>query len=165
MALHVLVPFDDSDPARAALEHAIDQFPDADVSVLAVADHSEIAPVPTDVGEQSGGEALVELASDRAESAQSVASEGDGARITTAFRGGSPAREIVDYVEEEDVNHVVIGTEGRSGVSRVLLGSVAETVVRHSPVPVTVVHADDELPDREGADEDEAGTHAPTRTD
>ncbi|MFW6265865.1 MAG: universal stress protein, partial [Halanaeroarchaeum sp.] len=43
------------------------------------------------------------------------------------------------YVEETDVDHVVIGSHGRSGVGRILLGSVAERVVRRSPTPVTVV--------------------------
>ena len=52
---------------------------------------------------------------------------------------GRPARTIVDYAEQEDVDAVVIGSHGGEAVGRVLLGSVAETVVRRSPVPVTVV--------------------------
>jgi nucleotide-binding universal stress UspA family protein len=52
---------------------------------------------------------------------------------------GVPSRAIVEWAEENEVDGVVIGSHGREGVSRVLLGSVAETVVRRSPVPVTVV--------------------------
>ena len=52
---------------------------------------------------------------------------------------GRPARTIVDYAEQEDVDAVVVGSNGREGISRILLGSVAETVVRRSPVLVTVV--------------------------
>ena len=51
----------------------------------------------------------------------------------------SESANIVEYVETHDVDHVVIGSHGRKGLSRVLLGSVAELVVRRSPVPVTVV--------------------------
>jgi nucleotide-binding universal stress UspA family protein len=46
---------------------------------------------------------------------------------------------IVTYADENDVDHVVLGSHGRKGLTRVLLGSVAEAVVRRSPVPVTVV--------------------------
>ena len=52
---------------------------------------------------------------------------------------GKPAREIVSYAEKGDVDHIVMGSRGRSGLSRLLLGSVAETVVRRAPTPVTVV--------------------------
>jgi nucleotide-binding universal stress UspA family protein len=55
---------------------------------------------------------------------------------------GDPANEIVAYAEETDVDHIVVGSHGRSGLSRVLLGSTAEKVVRRSPVPVTVVKGD-----------------------
>jgi nucleotide-binding universal stress UspA family protein len=52
---------------------------------------------------------------------------------------GRPSRAIVEYAEEHDIDHIVMGSHGRSGVTRILLGSVAETVVRRSPVPVTIV--------------------------
>ena len=48
------------------------------------------------------------------------------------------AEEAFDKIEELDVDHVVMGSRGRRGVSRILLGSVAEAVVRRSDVPVTV---------------------------
>lgn len=138
MARHVLVPYDDSEPAQSALEHALEEFPDAMVTVLAVADQSEMHPVPAGTGEASPGEEIAAVAEERVESARSIADDRK-ARFRAELRGGAPANEIVDYVEGSDVDHVVIGSEGRSGISRVLLGSVAESVVRHSPVPVTVV--------------------------
>ncbi|WP_341850678.1 universal stress protein [Natronococcus wangiae] len=52
---------------------------------------------------------------------------------------GSSARAIVQYAEEHDIDHIVLGSHGRTGTSRVLLGSVAETVARRAPVPVTIV--------------------------
>ena len=55
---------------------------------------------------------------------------------------GSPAREIVDYAEEEGIDVIVMGTHGRSGVDRLLLGSVAERVVRSSTVPVLTIRVE-----------------------
>ena len=52
----------------------------------------------------------------------------------------SPAREIANYAHEQKVDLVVIGTHGRSGISRMLIGSMAEKVVRLAPCPVLTVH-------------------------
>lgn len=56
---------------------------------------------------------------------------------------GEPWHAIVTYAEESECDLVVIGTHGRAGLSRWLLGSVAEKVVRTSHVPVLTVRADD----------------------
>lgn len=50
---------------------------------------------------------------------------------------GSPAHEIVSFAEAEGVDLIVIGTHGRTGLFHVLMGSVAESVVRHANCPVT----------------------------
>ncbi len=52
---------------------------------------------------------------------------------------GEPTREIVDYAEENEIDHIVIGSHGRTGETRLLLGSVADMVVHRSPVSVTVI--------------------------
>jgi nucleotide-binding universal stress UspA family protein len=52
----------------------------------------------------------------------------------------SPARAIVEYARDEGIDLIVLGTHGRGAVSRVLLGSVAERVVRTAPCPVLTVH-------------------------
>jgi nucleotide-binding universal stress UspA family protein len=52
---------------------------------------------------------------------------------------GNPADEIVNFAEKNDIELIVIGTLGKTGVQRFLLGSVAENVIRHSKVPVLVV--------------------------
>ena len=51
---------------------------------------------------------------------------------------GDPATEIVRIAEEEKAGMIVLGTHGRTGMSRLLMGSVAEGVVRRSPCPVIV---------------------------
>ena len=57
-------------------------------------------------------------------------------------RTGYPASEILDYMEENDIDLTVIATHGRTGLDRVLLGSVAERVLRQLPKPVFVVKPD-----------------------
>ncbi|MDZ7731022.1 MAG: universal stress protein [Natrialbaceae archaeon] len=74
------------------------------------------------------------------EEADTLAADHNDA-ITTDSIVGKPAKAIVAYAEEHDVDHIMIGSHGRKGVSRVLLGSVAERVARRSPVPVTIVPA------------------------
>ncbi|MFC6976692.1 universal stress protein [Halomicroarcula sp. GCM10025709] len=62
-----------------------------------------------------------------------------GCEITTAIEIGRPARSILDYADEHDIEHILMGSHGREGVSRLVLGSVAERVVRGAPIPVTIV--------------------------
>ncbi|MFC6988592.1 universal stress protein [Haloplanus sp. GCM10025708] len=141
MTNQILVPVDGSEPSEKALDFALEQFPDADVVALTVVD-------PTDIGYASieatpnTFQKLHEAARKEAErvlgEARDRAAERDR-EIGTETSVGAPSRAIVDYAEEHDVDQIVIGSHGRKGVTRVLLGSVAEAVVRRSPVPVTVV--------------------------
>lgn len=59
--------------------------------------------------------------------------------IETAVRVGQPSKQILSYVREIDADGVAMGTRGRSGEHSFLLGSVAERIVRTSPVPVLTV--------------------------
>jgi universal stress protein A len=58
---------------------------------------------------------------------------------TKAVREGKTWVEICDAAKEENADIIVIGSHGRTGLSHVLIGSVAETVVRHASCPVLVV--------------------------
>lgn len=135
----ILVAYDGSRPAQEAVEHAIGQFPDEEIVLLRVV---ELADSYAEAGIGILRENLKER---RRELSEAVSADLDELidatdiefRIETA--AGEPAREIVRFAEENDITHVVVGNHGRTGVSRVLLGSVAERVVRRSPVPVTVV--------------------------
>lgn len=59
--------------------------------------------------------------------------------VIREVRHGSPFLEIVRYAKEHDIDLIVMGTHGRSGLAHVLLGSVAEKVVRKAPCPVLTV--------------------------
>ncbi len=141
MPLQILVPFDNSEPAREALEYAFELFSDAEITVLTVVDLSDVHHTPEALGElftEEEAEGVRAEVKDQLEAAEEF-SEEHGITIQTATRVGAPSKVIVEYAQTEDVDHIVMGSHGRSGVTRILLGSVAEVVVRRSPVPVTVV--------------------------
>lgn len=140
MGQRILVPVDDSDRSNEGLEFALEQFPDAEFTVLHV-----VASGTGDLGALSGTSGEVpdeELAEERAatvlEEAEAIASE-HGVEVRTDQIRGRPDRAIVRYIEQNEHELVVLGSHGRDGVARVLLGSVAEKVVRRSPIPVLVV--------------------------
>jgi universal stress protein A len=57
----------------------------------------------------------------------------------TATRTGTPFVEIIDYAKTENIDLIVMGTHGRSGIEHILIGNVAEKVVRKSPCPVLTI--------------------------
>lgn len=137
MDQHILVPFDGSDTARNALRRALDEHPEADVTVLYVIDLSELSYGVEGGAAENLHDAEKEEAEDLFEEAREIAAE-YGESIGTTTEVGQPEDVIVEYAERGDIDHVVMGSHGRSGLSRILVGSVAETVVRESPVAVTV---------------------------
>ncbi|HEY8947041.1 MAG TPA: universal stress protein, partial [Polyangiaceae bacterium] len=60
--------------------------------------------------------------------------------VSGSFRDGDAGKEILAAASEGEADLIVVGTHGETGVWRLLLGSVAEYVVRHSAVPVLSVH-------------------------
>jgi K+-sensing histidine kinase KdpD len=68
-----------------------------------------------------------------------VAALGSGVDVVSAILSGPPARAIVGYARRHHVDLIVMGTHGRTGVSRAVLGSVAEAVVRRAPCRVLTV--------------------------
>lgn len=64
-------------------------------------------------------------------------------RVIRTVRVGNPSQEITEYAGKHDVDLIVLGTHGRSGLSHLLIGSVAEKVVRLAKCPVLTVHPTD----------------------
>lgn len=141
MADRILVPIDGSEQAWTALDYVLRERSEDEIVVLHVINPME-GVYATDAMGGDYWEGWYDNAEDRAaglfEEARDRASE-RGVAIETAKETGQPSQAIVDYAGAHDVDHIVIGSHGRSGVSRILLGSVAETVVRRADVPVTVV--------------------------
>jgi nucleotide-binding universal stress UspA family protein len=62
-----------------------------------------------------------------------------GVKVEPVFLKGIPADKILEYAEENNIDLIVMGTHGLTGIKRFLIGSVAESVVRHSKAPVMVI--------------------------
>lgn len=136
----VLVPHDGSEPSEHALAHAMEVAPDARVTLLTVIDPS--SGFGSGAGAPGAAEVWYRSEKERVESQLTDAkqtAEQRGMAVETVVEMGRPARTIIDHAHSNDVDRIIMGSHGRRGVSRLLLGSVAETVVRCSSVPVTVV--------------------------
>jgi nucleotide-binding universal stress UspA family protein len=135
---NVLVPTDGSDAATHAADHLLESAAalDATVHVLSVVDDSALGP---DVRSTVAGKESEQAA---AEAVDAVVSAAETHGVTDLVRNvehGRPAAVIFDYIETKDVDAVGMGTTGRRGTDRILLGSVAEKTVRSASVPVMTV--------------------------
>jgi len=63
-------------------------------------------------------------------------------RVESTILEGNPANEIVDFAEKNDIDLIVMGTHGKTGTQRFLIGSVSENVVRHSERAVLVARGE-----------------------
>lgn len=145
----ILLPVDGGEHSERATEHAIEfaRRYDAELTVLFVVwtgtPYSGIEGHGLEVGDyvdalEADGEQLVNAAARKAREAGV-----DDVR-TLVKRSSDIGQAIQDAIEETETDLVVMGTHGRSGVSRFLIGSVAEQTVRSADVPVMAVRRPDE---------------------
>jgi nucleotide-binding universal stress UspA family protein len=137
----ILVPTDGSAGMQSVVDHAVTLAEEhgATVHGLYVVDTASLTDVPMEASMDGVSQALREEGNMALE--QLERSAGD-VPVVTAVVEGSPSRDITEYAAENPCDLVVMGTHGRSGVDRLLLGSVAERVVRTSPVPVLTVRVE-----------------------
>jgi nucleotide-binding universal stress UspA family protein len=154
----ILVPTDFSECSEAALRYA---------TVLARSFGSELHLLH--VPERPGKIAETEFPIGLFEKLQSAARDRLGMLLTPdgqpvlhtelVMRIGSPCAEIVRYAHNGDVDLIVMGTHGRGSTGRMVLGSVAESVVRKAPCPVLTIHH----PQHEFLRPDVAPAHTPAQ--
>ncbi|WP_338741819.1 universal stress protein [Haloplanus salilacus] len=136
----ILVPTDGSDAALAALDHALsiaDRF-DATVHALYVVETDPIGHSAPALDRDSVREALQDEG-ERAVAAVEERSAERGVASTGDVIEGVPETAILDYVDEGGIDLIAMGTHGRDGLDRYLVGSVTERVIRRTHVPVVVV--------------------------
>ncbi len=146
MATRILLPVDRSDHAETAYNLAVDLFDSGTIVLLHVIDPAD-ASFSAETSVPNIPEDWYETRRNRAEqqfAALDTMAEDAGLETEHLVETGKPAATIVETATEEEIDHIVMGSHGRQGVSRILLGSVAETVVRRSPVPVTVAREQSE---------------------
>lgn len=145
----ILVPTDFSEFSQRALDHAVG-LADAFGSELHVL-HVLTSPA-LGLGDATGtaySKSFAEYEQDLREEAENRLKElpiqlpEPGGRITRATRVGSAFVEIIQYSKSKNIDLIVMGTHGRSGLKHVLLGSVAERIVRKAPCPVLTVRDPD----------------------
>lgn len=162
----LLIPIDGSEFSRKVLSHVCNIVsPDAfEITLLQVADPPPqmIAPPPSTTYVGIGGNTIpstittnpryahtvypaqaeesltLELIDEMAQDAKLL--EDAGFTVSREVRFGDPAKEIITFVEHEGVNLLAMATHGRSGLPRLLMGSVAEAVLRRLAVPILLVH-------------------------
>lgn len=141
--MKVLVPIDGSDTALRAIDSLLAKLPNwvppVDIHLVNVQN-----ALRKDVGQFVGTDDIRRYHQDEGTKALAAAR----ARLDAAgvpythhvFVGDDPAQVLVQFVKDNGVNEVLMGSHGRSGLTQMLLGSVAREVLRHAGVPVTLVN-------------------------
>lgn len=142
----IVAPVDGSEPSDAAVSLAVQIARDQGATIVFV--HvCEVAKIAAMVGgptvgvdpsyaleaEREWGEIALRSASERAGNAD--------VKGETCIEEGSSVTTILDVARERNADLIVMGSHGRGGIARALLGSVTEGVLRHSPIPVLVTRA------------------------
>ena len=148
--MKILLAIDGSACSQAATRAVVDQFPRerAEVRVL----HADDWPnrLPTSLAFAEGPSAasdILDVRDERRRQGEELVSraaqqlQAAGFQTSTAVRDGDPRHAILDVAAEWGPDVIVLGSHGRRGMNRFLLGSVSESVVRHAPCSVEIVRA------------------------
>ena len=140
----ILVPTDFSDFSKPALTYgcAMAARFDAELHLLhVVPDPAMLVPEAAAFSVESMEAQTEMLRIEAMKTLNTLPPDGwsDGKPVVREVRVGAAFMEIIDYAREKDIDLIVIGTHGRSGLMHVLMGSVAERIVRKSPCPVLTV--------------------------
>ena len=136
MFARILVPTDFSAPSEVALAYGrglANQF-DAALHLMHVAENPFLRAVAMD------RHVLEEAAVRRLQESLTEAERRRGS-VAIVEQSDEPANEILRYAKSMNIELIVMGTHGRTGLARVVVGSVAEAVVRAAPCPVLTVHS------------------------
>lgn len=136
----ILIATDGSGYTKNAVGYGIDlaKNTDAKLYTIYVVDTAAFASIPMD----AAWESMYELLRQEGDVAMKYVAEKaneEGLEVEANIIEGHPADEIIKYSEKNAISLIVLGTLGKSGLDRFLLGSVAEKVVRNSKIPVLVV--------------------------
>ncbi len=141
----ILVATDGSEQNQQAVMEAVGlaKSEKAELHCLYIVDTIAFASLPMDVTWENVYNVLYQEGKEAIELVKKQAKK-DGVKFFSSVLEGNPAVEIVKYAQENSVDLIVVGTLGRGGLSRFLLGSTAEKVIRTAPCPVMVVRQPEE---------------------
>jgi nucleotide-binding universal stress UspA family protein len=138
----ILVPSDFTETSDRALDFAIELARKFDASITVVHVYQIPAMGFADGGYIAGAEVASQLSTAGQKRLDGVvdSKKTSGVPMSAILREGVAWEEVNAVAKEIDANLIVIGTHGRRGLARALLGSVAENVIRTSTIPVLVIH-------------------------
>ena len=147
----LLVPTDGSAEVERAVEYAVEfaREHDATIRTVYVVNAASYGGLPMETAWDGISDALRDEGTEAVERVEALA---DGVPVETAVLEGSPSRVIAEEASADGCDLVIMGTHGRGGIDRLLLGSVAERVVRCSTVPVLTVNVEDDRAEGESVD-------------
>ena len=138
----ILVPIDFTETSDRALDYAVDLAKQLGASIIVM--HAYELPI---YGFPDGAlVASVDVATRISQASQEGLNaalekrKGSGVDLRAILRDGPPAEEIATVAREQSVDLVVLGTHGRRGLRRAIMGSVAEEVIRECACPVLTIH-------------------------
>ena len=136
----ILVPTDGSDFAKKAQKHALflSKVCGAEIIAVSVTENNFVNGLPLDDEIYQLNQILKERSEENLKEFDDL--NEDDLKITHVIREGSPARVILEVAQEEDVDLIVMGSSGKSGFDRFIMGSVADKVVNSAKCAVLVVH-------------------------
>ena len=136
----ILVPTDGSEFAKKAQRHALflSKISGAKLIAVCVTENSFVNGLPLDDEIYQLNQILKERSEENLKEFDEL--NEDDLEITHVIREGSPARVILEVAEEEAVDLIVMGSSGKSGFDRFIMGSVADKVVNSAKCAVLVVH-------------------------
>lgn len=141
----IFIATDGSQHNKRAIDYGIElaRLACGKVIVGYVLDTAAFTSLPTDVGWEMMYELMENEAKEAVEYVNNLAST-KNVEVEKVILEGHPSHEIIEYSQKNEIDVIVMGTLGKSGLDRFLLGSVAEKVTRNSNVPVLVVRGSSE---------------------
>ncbi len=144
MFANIVVPIDGSSPSDAAVALAVKvaSAPDASITIAHVIDPAKLAAVaaPSSIDPNIAIDAARQAGTEVLARAQEAAKAGNH-KVTTTLIEGDPVSAVLELATNIGADLIIVGSHGRGGLSRALLGSVAEGILRKSSIPVLVTHA------------------------
>ncbi|RXA16814.1 universal stress protein [Methanosarcina sp. MSH10X1] len=140
---NIVIATDGSENSQRAVSYGIEiaKLSGATVHALYVVDTTSFSSIPMDAGWEAMYETL-RREGEKAISEVKKRGEVSGVEVREVLLEGHPSNEITDFAENNSADLIVVGTLGKTGLDRFLMGSVAEKVVRGSKVPVLVVRSE-----------------------
>ena len=136
----ILVPTDGSEFAKKAEKHALflSKVSGAEIIAVSVTENNFVNGLPLDDEVYQLNQILKERSEENLKEFDELNEE--DLKITHIIREGSPARVILEVAQEEDIDLIVMGSSGKSGFDRFIMGSVADKVVNSAKCAVLVIH-------------------------